>query len=178
MKRITSSFANGSTPGLAGLSGYSPGERTLRLQNPYMRGADVAYVQNVVGVTDDGVFGPQTKAAVQQYQRRKGWSVADGSVGPSLWKVIRKDAGETPVSMTLDSLNRTISKYFDSVEAGKTGDIPGWLGLTDKQYDFINSNQDEKKSDNSFKKFVKYTAWGAVGVSILGVTLAALGDGK
>ncbi|MEA2379002.1 MAG: hypothetical protein QOD13_2909 [Thermoleophilaceae bacterium] len=42
---------------------------------------DVRQLQQALGVSADGVFGPQTKRAVKRYQRRHGLSV-DGVVGP------------------------------------------------------------------------------------------------
>ena len=45
------------------------------------RGASVKAVQRALGVPADGVFGPQTRAAVHSFQARNGL-VADGIVGP------------------------------------------------------------------------------------------------
>jgi hypothetical protein len=45
------------------------------------RGTDVAALQRRLGVTADGVFGPDTEAAVKRYQSRHGLEV-DGIVGP------------------------------------------------------------------------------------------------
>jgi peptidoglycan hydrolase-like protein with peptidoglycan-binding domain len=45
------------------------------------RGADVKAVQRALGVTADGVFGPQTRAAVRAFQAKSGLLV-DGVVGP------------------------------------------------------------------------------------------------
>jgi peptidoglycan hydrolase-like protein with peptidoglycan-binding domain len=45
------------------------------------RGADVKAIQRALGVTADGVFGPQTRAAVRAFQAKRGLLV-DGVVGP------------------------------------------------------------------------------------------------
>ncbi|MGH2969393.1 MAG: peptidoglycan-binding protein [Solirubrobacteraceae bacterium] len=45
------------------------------------RGPEVAAVQRALGITADGVFGPQTNAAVKAFQARNGLEV-DGIVGP------------------------------------------------------------------------------------------------
>ena len=50
-------------------------------------GRSVAYVQRLLGVRPDGVFGPQTKQAVVSFQRRHQLGV-DGIVGPITWGVL------------------------------------------------------------------------------------------
>jgi chitosanase len=62
-------------------------ERTLLLQTPLMRGDDVRAVQQALvnagfTVSVDGIFGPNTAAAVKQFQQRRGLK-ADGIVGPA-----------------------------------------------------------------------------------------------
>ena len=42
-------------------------DRTLRLTNPYMRGSDVSYVQECLGVKADGFFGPNIEEAVKRF---------------------------------------------------------------------------------------------------------------
>lgn len=64
--------------------GAALGARTLRLESPRMRGGDVGFVQRWTGVDDDGVFGPDTEAAVEAYQDMRG-VVVDGVVGPVTW---------------------------------------------------------------------------------------------
>lgn len=44
--------------------------RTLKLASPYMTGDDVKICQRYVGAEEDGVFGPDTAAAVKKWQAR------------------------------------------------------------------------------------------------------------
>ena len=68
------------------LVGAAPA-RILSLTVPPMTGADVRTVQQALmaagaDLTVDGVFGPQTQAAVRQFQQQHGLA-ADGIVGPA-----------------------------------------------------------------------------------------------
>ncbi len=53
-------------------------------------GLNVQYVQDILGVHDDGCFGAQTETSVRRYQSSKGL-VADGIVGNCTWKAILGD---------------------------------------------------------------------------------------
>jgi transglycosylase-like protein/putative peptidoglycan binding protein len=46
------------------------------------QGSSVSALQRALGITADGVYGPQTRAAVRRFQRREGLS-ADGIAGPA-----------------------------------------------------------------------------------------------
>ncbi|MDZ8104365.1 MAG: N-acetylmuramoyl-L-alanine amidase [Nostoc sp. DedQUE12a] len=48
-------------------------------------GAVVRYLQYRIGVEVDGVYGPQTEAAIKNFQRQNGLD-ADGIVGPASWQ--------------------------------------------------------------------------------------------
>jgi peptidoglycan hydrolase-like protein with peptidoglycan-binding domain len=50
-------------------------------------GANVVLIQNRLGISADGAFGPQTKEAVQSFQASAGLS-ADGVVGPLTWRAL------------------------------------------------------------------------------------------
>jgi murein L,D-transpeptidase YcbB/YkuD len=55
------------------------------------KGADVRILQQRLGITADGDFGPKTEAAVRAYQARNGL-VADGVVGPKTWAALMAKA--------------------------------------------------------------------------------------
>lgn len=52
------------------------------------RGKDVRFIQSKLGLNQDGVFGPKTKACVIEFQRAYAL-VADGIVGPQTWAVLK-----------------------------------------------------------------------------------------
>jgi len=79
-----------------------PGDRLLMLRTPFMRGADVQALQAELRrrgatITADGVFGPATRTAVEQFQRQQGIAV-DGIVGPQTWGRLRSGPSPTPPS--------------------------------------------------------------------------------
>jgi peptidoglycan hydrolase-like protein with peptidoglycan-binding domain len=51
------------------------------------RGSEVSMLQSALGVTADGIYGPQTKQAVMNFQSSKGLK-ADGIVGPKTWAAL------------------------------------------------------------------------------------------
>lgn len=51
------------------------------------RGPMVEQIQTKIGVVADGVFGPETEAAVRRFQRENGQN-PDGIVGPRTWALI------------------------------------------------------------------------------------------
>src|SRR5918999_1787029 len=68
----------------------TPSARAIELREgglPLMYGSQgelVTHVQQALGISADGIFGPQTDTAVRQYQARNGLEV-DGIVGPATW---------------------------------------------------------------------------------------------
>src|SRR4051794_27695486 len=53
------------------------------------RGTHVAFVQRVLGVHSDGIFGRGTARAVRRFQRGHGLAV-DGVVGPGTWSALKR----------------------------------------------------------------------------------------
>lgn len=58
----------------------------LRFKN---KGAKVAELQSLLGLKPDGVFGPNTLAAVKKFQENNGLK-PDGIVGPKTWEILVK----------------------------------------------------------------------------------------
>ncbi len=57
------------------------------------RGSPVEQIQGLLGLEQDGIFGPNTEAAVRAFQRNADL-VPDGIVGPKTWAVLAKDNPE------------------------------------------------------------------------------------
>jgi len=70
------------------------GAPTLRLGS---KGEAVKTWQQIVGVKDDGIFGPETLAATKAWQKAHGL-VADGIVGPKTWLAAASPLGVIPVT--------------------------------------------------------------------------------
>ena len=67
----------------------APKARILRLRRPRIRGEYVAWVQARVGAIPDGIYGPDTRAAVMDFQANHGLTV-DGIVGPNTHRTIQE----------------------------------------------------------------------------------------
>lgn len=63
-----------------------PGRPTIKRGTS---GADVAYLQRMLGLPDTGAFDSRTEQAVMDFQR-KYFLVVDGIVGPHTWETIEK----------------------------------------------------------------------------------------
>lgn len=69
-------------------AGFRLGDRLLYIRHPFMRGEDIATLQNKLGSLGfdagrvDGIFGPETAKALKEFQRNTGLPV-DGICGPT-----------------------------------------------------------------------------------------------
>ncbi len=81
------------------------------------RGDTVRQLQELLGITADGIFGPITKAAVKEYQAANGLK-PDGIVGPLTWTALLGEEGQTtvPVSSHIQPVDY---KQYDSRWATK-----------------------------------------------------------
>lgn len=88
----------------AAVAAESPANRAIEIREgglPLRVGSQgdlVAHVQTKLGVASDGIFGPQTDAAVRKYQLSAGLDV-DGIVGPRTWSSLFAQAGAGDAAM-------------------------------------------------------------------------------
>jgi peptidoglycan hydrolase-like protein with peptidoglycan-binding domain len=88
----------------AAVAAESPANRAIEIREgglPLRVGSQgdlVAHVQTKLGVASDGIFGPQTDAAVRKYQLSAGLDV-DGIVGPNTWSSLFEQAGASGASL-------------------------------------------------------------------------------
>lgn len=81
-------------------AGHQLGDRLLSHRSPMLRGDDVAELQRLLGGLGfdagrvDGILGPQTAAAVEEFQRNVGLPT-DGICGPDTVGALRRFAGRT-----------------------------------------------------------------------------------
>src|SRR5436305_6699997 len=70
-----------------------PSPRTLRLAAPRMHGPDVAEVQRLLGIDDDGEYGPETAEAVGAWKRSRGEpdGRASGELDPVDRRILLRD---------------------------------------------------------------------------------------
>ena len=82
----------------------SPRASSAKASRDVAPGVSVAAVQQALGVTADGVFGPQTRRAVRRFQRANGL-IVDGIVGPQTLAALglraRDSSGSGSTSTTL-----------------------------------------------------------------------------
>ena len=83
------------------------------------KGPRVAFVQKVLGLDVDRIYGKQTKRAVKRFQRRHGLA-ADGVVGPATWSALKRARGRSGSSGgsgrgTVRALQRALGIAADGI---------------------------------------------------------------
>ena len=112
------------------------GDRLLYYRAPMMRGDDVAELQRRLGQLGfdphwvDGILGPRTEAAIQQFQQNVGLP-GDGVVGRSTVDALDRLAGRTAGQVTIAEVreNERLRRQPNRVEGrriviGDTGELP------------------------------------------------------
>lgn len=125
-------------------AGYRLGDRLLYLRHPMLRGDDVATLQRRLGALGfdagrvDGIFGPATKRALDEFQRNTGL-VVDGVFGPGTLETLERfgtrDPGRQPVAAVreLEMLRRAPrTLHGRRVVLGDGGGLHAVLSATER----------------------------------------------
>ena len=111
------------------------GDRMLYLRSPMTRGDDVADLQLRLGNLGfdagwlDGIFGPDTEAAVRDFQHNQGLN-ADGAVGRATVAALDRLAGRVVGAKTIaevhqtETLRRHVGVEGRRILLGETGGLP------------------------------------------------------
>lgn len=103
------------------------------------RGDDVVALQKSLGITADGIYGPQTEAAVKAYQQKNNLAV-DGIVGPQTRGALgtpapKNDLASTtpPAPVTPDPKNpdQTVTPDVTDIPENNLGTVPDTVQATD-----------------------------------------------
>src|SRR4051794_37622635 len=115
-------------------AGCQLGDRLLYERRPMVRGDDVAELQQLLGSLGfdagrvDGIFGPNSAAALMQFQRNAGL-ITDGICGPdtlsALHRVAREDAAPTVGAIREIERLRESPRHLDGrlLAVGETGGL-------------------------------------------------------
>ncbi len=119
-------------------AGFTLGDRLLYLRRPMLRGDDVALLQQHLSELGfqrgrvDGIFGPDTEAAVVTFQRNTGL-VTDGVAGPDVLAQLRRFGPGTgrlskaSLAERLDLLNGPKELANANIAVAECGDLPAFL---------------------------------------------------
>lgn len=106
-----------------GTTVYKPGDRNLSRGD---RGPDVAWLQRFLNIPDDGSYGPQTEAAVRDYQAARGLTV-DGKCGPQTWASV---LGEDDMPTAKEIVNELLQRRINDGGKGGTYTVEAYLVQT------------------------------------------------
>lgn len=103
----------------------TPGSRSLRLTMPYLQGPDVQQAQSALArwgmnLVPDGVFGPATQTAVEQFQRRQGLT-PDGIIGPTTWAALQRQPTTPSVPSSPPTQNPSLPRPLRLTQPFTTG---------------------------------------------------------
>jgi N-acetylmuramoyl-L-alanine amidase len=97
------------------------------------RGEDVVYLQTTLGIPADGIFGPQTRAVVQNFQRSRGLD-PDGVVGPQTWAALDNPNDiPPPPEQPFDQIDIKCSVFGGSKDPNDSA-YPPYDKITDKEF--------------------------------------------
>ena len=86
-------------------------------------GYDVRALQRKLGVTADGIVGPQTRRAIRRFQRRSGLTV-DGVVGPATLEALRLDGLSATPPAAPANAPRSASSRLEAIARCESGGDP------------------------------------------------------
>ena len=86
-------------------------------------GRQVRLLQHALGIHEDGVFGPETEAAVRAFQASHGLTV-DGVVGPKTGAALAGNASPIATSAVLDENAPVLARSADVVTTETTTETP------------------------------------------------------
>ena len=107
--------------GLAVMTGGAVAADSTGTSSVRQAGFDVAAVQRALGITADGVYGPQTRRAVKRFQRSKGLAV-DGVVGPQTLAALGIKAQASTTTPTARSSSASSSRLEAIAQCESGGD--------------------------------------------------------
>jgi peptidoglycan hydrolase-like protein with peptidoglycan-binding domain len=145
-------------PGQPTISPGATGDVVRRLQRALRRTPDL-------GISVDGVFGPQLEAAVKSFQEGAGL-VVDGIVGPQTWNAL-PDGGPMPILSEGSS-----GAVVESLQRVLTNGAPGEWGTTPQGIDG-NFGPHTKGSVEAFQVWGGVPVDGVVGDQTWSVSLDA-----
>lgn len=130
--------------------------------------AEVMAIQRQLGITADGIFGPQTKSAIMAFQQQNGLTV-DGIVGPQTRAALAKAGGAQTLTQGQSYAGGTVQFSTETgarlapgettpATPGNTGGTPGQTTTTSPQAEIESmnnaANEEMEKLLSQFKESV------------------------